>query len=180
MCAPPFPRILRNDHLFVVGQQGDKWICGSQFQGTKVSIGYCAIHFRACLCENLSPYLHRFELGAAVFVGWGGSLLLISGGMVLAYFSGKEGLKSRWRQHLLTFHLGCPRFPDMLFISDTALDLGNQPPTPPPGPGGPTCCQPRRPGWPWGRRSFTREGRAGQPEQRGPTKRSAGTALYNA
>ncbi|TWW64012.1 claudin-10 [Takifugu rubripes] len=36
----------------------------------------------------------KFELGAAVFVGWGGSLLLISGGMVLAYFSGKEGLKS--------------------------------------------------------------------------------------
>nr|AHH91480.1 claudin10d [Tetraodon nigroviridis] len=35
----------------------------------------------------------KFELGAAVFIGWGGSLLLISGGVVLGYFSGKEGLK---------------------------------------------------------------------------------------
>ncbi|XP_014862025.1 PREDICTED: claudin-10-like [Poecilia mexicana] len=34
----------------------------------------------------------KFELGAAVFIGWGGSILLISGGMVLTYFSGKEGL----------------------------------------------------------------------------------------
>jgi len=34
----------------------------------------------------------RFELGAAVFIGWGGSILLLSGGTVLTYFSGKEGL----------------------------------------------------------------------------------------
>lgn len=37
----------------------------------------------------------RFELGAAVFIGWGGSILLISGGTVLTYFSGKEGLPKR-------------------------------------------------------------------------------------
>uniref|UniRef100_A0A8C6S5H7 Si:ch211-181l5.2 n=1 Tax=Neogobius melanostomus TaxID=47308 RepID=A0A8C6S5H7_9GOBI len=36
----------------------------------------------------------KFELGAAVFVGWGGSILLLSGGFVQAYFSGKEGLLS--------------------------------------------------------------------------------------
>ncbi|KAK9524088.1 hypothetical protein VZT92_017955 [Zoarces viviparus] len=34
----------------------------------------------------------KFELGAALFVGWGGSVLLLSGGTVLTYFSGKEGL----------------------------------------------------------------------------------------
>ncbi|XP_075951119.1 claudin-10 [Anarhichas minor] len=34
----------------------------------------------------------KFELGAAVFIGWGGSVLLLSGGTVLTYFSGKEGL----------------------------------------------------------------------------------------
>ncbi|MED6236196.1 hypothetical protein ATANTOWER_005654 [Ataeniobius toweri] len=37
----------------------------------------------------------KFELGAAVFIGWGGSILLLSGGTVLTYFSGKEGLPSR-------------------------------------------------------------------------------------
>ncbi|XP_075873674.1 claudin-10 [Nelusetta ayraudi] len=36
----------------------------------------------------------KFELGAALFVGWGGALLLIAGGAVLGYFSGREGLKS--------------------------------------------------------------------------------------
>ncbi|KAM9766377.1 claudin-10 isoform 1-T2 [Menidia menidia] len=36
----------------------------------------------------------KFELGAAVFVGWGGSILLICGGTVQTYFSGKEGLQS--------------------------------------------------------------------------------------
>ncbi|XP_004066717.1 claudin-10-like [Oryzias latipes] len=36
----------------------------------------------------------KFEIGAAVFIGWGGSILLICGGSVLVYFSGKEGLKS--------------------------------------------------------------------------------------
>ncbi|XP_033835988.1 claudin-10 [Periophthalmus magnuspinnatus] len=36
----------------------------------------------------------KFELGAAVFVGWGGSILLICGGAVQGYFSAKEGLPS--------------------------------------------------------------------------------------
>ncbi|XP_012731325.2 claudin-10 [Fundulus heteroclitus] len=37
----------------------------------------------------------KFELGAAVFIGWGGSILLISGATVLTYFSGKEGVLPR-------------------------------------------------------------------------------------
>uniref|UniRef100_A0A4W5NDL5 Claudin n=1 Tax=Hucho hucho TaxID=62062 RepID=A0A4W5NDL5_9TELE len=36
----------------------------------------------------------KFEIGAAFFIGWGGSLLLITGGFVLSFFSGKEGLRS--------------------------------------------------------------------------------------
>ncbi|XP_020772846.1 claudin-10-like [Boleophthalmus pectinirostris] len=36
----------------------------------------------------------KFELGAAVFVGWGGSILLICGGIVQGYFSGKESVPS--------------------------------------------------------------------------------------
>ncbi|XP_028994564.1 claudin-10 [Betta splendens] len=34
------------------------------------------------------------ELGAAIFIGWGGSVLLILGGAALIYFSGKEALPS--------------------------------------------------------------------------------------
>uniref|UniRef100_A0A7N8XE79 Claudin n=1 Tax=Mastacembelus armatus TaxID=205130 RepID=A0A7N8XE79_9TELE len=32
----------------------------------------------------------KYELGAALFVGWGGSILLILGGVVLGFLSGKE------------------------------------------------------------------------------------------
>lgn len=68
-------------------------------------------------------------------------------------------------------------FFDAPFTSDTALQRahGDQAPTPPPGPDGPTCCQ--GPGWPWGRRSSTRAGRAERPEQQRPTRPSAGTPL---
>uniref|UniRef100_A0A8K9UWB0 Claudin n=1 Tax=Oncorhynchus mykiss TaxID=8022 RepID=A0A8K9UWB0_ONCMY len=37
-------------------------------------------------------------LWTAVFIGWGGSLLLITGGFVLSFFSGKEGLRSTPRR----------------------------------------------------------------------------------
>ncbi|XP_070786516.1 claudin-10 isoform X1 [Enoplosus armatus] len=48
------------------------------------------------ITEFLDPHFReqKFELGAAVFIGWGGSILLLSGGTVLTYFSGKEGLPS--------------------------------------------------------------------------------------
>ncbi|XP_046887078.1 claudin-10 [Hypomesus transpacificus] len=44
--------------------------------------------------EFVDPTFHgqKYEIGAAVFIGWGGSLLLISGGAVMSYFSGREGL----------------------------------------------------------------------------------------
>lgn len=46
------------------------------------------------ISEYLDPHFRaqKFELGAAIFVGWGGCVLLLSGGSVLSYFSGKEGL----------------------------------------------------------------------------------------
>ncbi|KAG9277869.1 claudin-10-like [Astyanax mexicanus] len=42
--------------------------------------------------QNYKP--QKFEIGAAVFVGWGGSSLIIAGSAVMCYFSGKEGLRS--------------------------------------------------------------------------------------
>ncbi|XP_069577181.1 claudin-10-like [Brachyistius frenatus] len=48
------------------------------------------------ISEFLDPNFRaqKFELGAAVFVGWGGSALLISGGGVQTYFAGREALPS--------------------------------------------------------------------------------------
>ncbi|XP_026870279.2 claudin-10 [Electrophorus electricus] len=36
----------------------------------------------------------KFEIGAAVFVGWGGSSLIIVGSAVMCYLSGRQGLRS--------------------------------------------------------------------------------------
>nr|XP_020443425.1 claudin-10-like [Monopterus albus] len=48
------------------------------------------------ISDFLNPaYLQlKYELGAAIFIGWGGSFLLLFGGMVLSYFSGKECFQS--------------------------------------------------------------------------------------
>uniref|UniRef100_A0A8C7F315 Claudin n=1 Tax=Oncorhynchus kisutch TaxID=8019 RepID=A0A8C7F315_ONCKI len=51
--------------------------------------------------ESYTVYAFKFflfEIGAAFFIGWGGSLLLITGGFVLSFFSGKEGLRSTPRR----------------------------------------------------------------------------------
>lgn len=69
-------RFLWNDHLFLVGQQGDIWICGSQFQGTEVSISAAAWHidecsehacvrFRASTCTDSSLELRCLSAGEA-------------------------------------------------------------------------------------------------------------------
>ncbi|XP_060774172.1 claudin-10 isoform X1 [Neoarius graeffei] len=48
---------------------------------------------------NYKP--QKFELGAALFIGWGGSSLVICGGAVLCYFSGREGFSSGSNNTLL-------------------------------------------------------------------------------
>lgn len=41
-------------------------------------------------------YVARFEIGVGVFVGWGGSTLLVVGGLIYSVFAGKEGCQSRY------------------------------------------------------------------------------------
>uniref|UniRef100_A0A8C7F317 Claudin n=1 Tax=Oncorhynchus kisutch TaxID=8019 RepID=A0A8C7F317_ONCKI len=59
------------------------------------------LHGCVTLSESYTVYAFKFflfEIGAAFFIGWGGSLLLITGGFVLSFFSGKEGLRSTPRR----------------------------------------------------------------------------------
>ncbi|XP_017337861.1 claudin-10 isoform X1 [Ictalurus punctatus] len=51
------------------------------------------------LDANFKP--QKFELGAALYIGWGGSSLVICGGAVLCYFSGREGFSSGSNDTLL-------------------------------------------------------------------------------
>ncbi|KAI2663263.1 Claudin-10 [Labeo rohita] len=50
--------------------------------------------------EFVDPYFLelKFELGAALFIGWGGSCLLICGSAVLGYFSGRESFPKRFNK----------------------------------------------------------------------------------
>ncbi|KAI1899157.1 hypothetical protein AGOR_G00058660 [Albula goreensis] len=63
--------------------------------------GFCAIiafswYGNKIRAEFVDPNFkaQKFEIGAAVFVGWGGSALLIVGGFVYIYFNGKEAYGS--------------------------------------------------------------------------------------
>lgn len=80
-----------------MGQPSHHRVPGPQLQGPEVRTSVTqtkGIEHRANV-----PGCCRFELGAAVFVGWGGSILLLCGGGVLTFFSGKEGLPSRFERH---------------------------------------------------------------------------------
>lgn len=41
-------------------------------------------------------FIARFEIGVGVFIGWGGSTLLVAGGLIYSIFAGHEGCKSRY------------------------------------------------------------------------------------
>ncbi|TNN61510.1 Claudin-10 [Liparis tanakae] len=93
--------------LVLVGMKCTK-IGGSEIANARVTFaagitylfsGFCGMityswWARKVISEFLDPTFReqKFELGAAVFIGWGGSILLLSGGTLLTYFSGKEGL----------------------------------------------------------------------------------------
>ncbi|XP_060888518.1 claudin-10 [Labrus mixtus] len=95
--------------LTLVGMKCTK-IGGSEVANARVTFAGGLTYLTSGLCgmityswwankivtEFLDPNFRdqKFEIGAAVFVGWGGSILLLSGGGVLTYFSGKEGLPS--------------------------------------------------------------------------------------
>ncbi|XP_029937321.1 claudin-10-like [Myripristis murdjan] len=50
----------------------------------------------------------KFEIGVGVFIGWGGSTLLVVGGLICSSFAGKEGCQSSSKKKGLPVY----RFPD--------------------------------------------------------------------
>ncbi|KAL4635766.1 claudin-10-like [Arapaima gigas] len=70
----------------------------------------------------------KFEIGAAVFVGWGGSTLLIVGGFIYTFFAGKEGLGSRFKKNSSPLHRSkypskslsyAPTLSRQIYVTDT-------------------------------------------------------------
>ncbi|ROL41689.1 Claudin-10 [Anabarilius grahami] len=96
--------------LALIGMKCTK-IGGSELANARVTFA-AALTFMACgFCgmivyswwgdkvrsDFVDPYYleTKFELGAALFVGWGGSCLVICGSAVMCYFSGKESFPKR-------------------------------------------------------------------------------------
>ncbi|XP_029596453.1 claudin-10 isoform X2 [Salmo trutta] len=104
-----YPSMLGLPVLTLIGMKCTK-IGGSELANARVTfaggITYLASGFAGLIVyswwgnkvrsEFVDPNFkaQKFEIGAAVFIGWGGSILLITGGFVLSFFSGKEGLRS--------------------------------------------------------------------------------------
>ncbi|CAL8289834.1 unnamed protein product [Lota lota] len=93
--------------LTLIGMKCTK-IGGSKLANARVTFAGAVTYLISGLCgmityslwgnrvvsEYMDPNFvaQKFELGVAVFVGWGGSSLLLVGGAILSYLSGREGL----------------------------------------------------------------------------------------
>uniref|UniRef100_A0A671M3V4 Uncharacterized protein n=1 Tax=Sinocyclocheilus anshuiensis TaxID=1608454 RepID=A0A671M3V4_9TELE len=71
--------------------------------------GLCGMFAYSCyahkvISEFMDPNYKakKFELGSALFVGWGGSALLAAGGFVYSITAGKEGCRSRPKRRPIT------------------------------------------------------------------------------
>uniref|UniRef100_A0A3B1JVH5 Claudin n=1 Tax=Astyanax mexicanus TaxID=7994 RepID=A0A3B1JVH5_ASTMX len=97
--------------LALIGMKCTK-LGGSEITNSKITLAAGMIYLASGLCamfafswygnkiitEFMDP-THRtkkFELGVALFVGWGGSSLLIIGGLVYSIFGGREGCEARY------------------------------------------------------------------------------------
>ncbi|XDV36402.1 hypothetical protein PO909_006186, partial [Leuciscus waleckii] len=102
--------------LALIGMKCTK-IGGSELANTRVTFAaaltYMASGFSGMIVyswwgdkarsEFVDPYYlqTKYELGAALFIGWGGSCLVICGSAVMCYFSGKESFPKRFNKQLI-------------------------------------------------------------------------------
>lgn len=92
-------RFLWDVCLQLVRTQGDFWVHGSQLQGQKVNISVQKLSQVKCALDTSCKGVccgDRFEPGVALFVGWGGSALLLVGGLVYSITAGNQACKSRY------------------------------------------------------------------------------------
>ncbi|KAG9271166.1 claudin-10-like isoform X1 [Astyanax mexicanus] len=116
--------------LALIGMKCTK-LGGSEITNSKITLAAGMIYLASGLCamfafswygnkiitEFMDP-THRtkkFELGVALFVGWGGSSLLIIGGLVYSIFGGRDGCEaSPIDQEKLVYSTSGAPSPDML------------------------------------------------------------------
>uniref|UniRef100_A0A3P8P2C2 Claudin n=1 Tax=Astatotilapia calliptera TaxID=8154 RepID=A0A3P8P2C2_ASTCA len=65
-----------------------RWMC------SMIAYSYYGNKIRAEF-EDPNYMEQKFEIGVGVFIGWGGSTLLIVGGLIYSIFAGREGCHSR-------------------------------------------------------------------------------------
>ncbi|MEQ2226747.1 hypothetical protein ILYODFUR_030528 [Ilyodon furcidens] len=111
--------------LVLVGMKCTK-IGGSEITNAKVTFaggmnyligGMCAMvafsyYANKIRSEFHDPYYNeqKFEIGVGVFIGWGGSTLLVSGGLIYSVLAGGEAFNSKPEKYSTT------RYPDYTFV----------------------------------------------------------------
>lgn len=86
------------DCFLLLWEQNQSGISRPQLQCSEVSALLTSISKRKLHISQITYYsaFARFEIGVGVFVGWGGSTLLVVGGLIYSIFAGREGCHSRW------------------------------------------------------------------------------------
>ncbi|XP_007546485.1 claudin-10-like [Poecilia formosa] len=103
--------------LVLVGMKCTK-IGGSEITNAKVTFaggmnyligGMCAMvafsyygHKINSEFQNPNYVEQKFEIGVGVFIGWGGSTLLVAGGLIYSILAGREAFKSRPEKYPVT------------------------------------------------------------------------------
>ncbi|KAK5616874.1 hypothetical protein CRENBAI_015748 [Crenichthys baileyi] len=111
--------------LVLVGMKCTK-IGGSEITNAKVTFaggmnyligGMCAMvafsyYANKIRSEFHNPYYNeqKFEIGVGVFIGWGGSTLLVSGGLIYSVLAGREAFNSKPEKYSTT------QYPDYTFV----------------------------------------------------------------
>ncbi|XP_065150049.1 claudin-10-like [Paramisgurnus dabryanus] len=102
--------------LALIGMKCTK-VGGSELTNARITFGAALTYLVSGFCgmivysmwgnkvriDYLDPYYleQKFELGAALFIGWGGSCLIICASAVMCYFSGRESFPQRFTQKKL-------------------------------------------------------------------------------
>ncbi|XP_023271702.1 claudin-10-like [Seriola lalandi dorsalis] len=79
------------------------------YYGNKIRAEFQDPNFRA----------QKFEIGVGVFIGWGGSTLLVVGGLIYSIFAGREGCRSSSK------HYPAYRFPDAYAVAPAKKSLAS-------------------------------------------------------
>ncbi|KAG7501786.1 claudin-10-like [Solea senegalensis] len=94
------------------------WMCSMvafSYYGNKIRAEFQDPNYRA----------QKFEIGVGVFIGWGGSTLLVVGGLIYSIFAGREGCRSSPKRYpgyqYADAYMGAPTKKEPVYLARTEV-----------------------------------------------------------